>query len=402
MKKTIGFYDDSERRGGTTRYLSNLLAGINREEFELVFFAPYARAWHKDLTDAGVEIQTLYPEPVAAVTTAPAAASSTLPRPTVAPLLRWIVGTLREILNLQKLFRRRQVDVLHSNNAGAEAAPIAARLAGMPRVIATWHVDSTYDLDGVRNGPQYRLLEKSCMRSLHHAISVSRATAVDWIRRCELGESYWKKVTVIYNGVPTGELHRQRSVEEAKRLAGLADRLVVGSTGRLERAKGYEYLIRALPEIVRDQPNVLVRIAGRGELHDQLQEIARSLDVEQHIDFAGFVHDVQGFLESIDVYVQPSLCEALPFAVLEAGAVGVPIVASDVGGVAECVRDGEMGFVVPPRDSKALGEAILRLTSNGELRVRMSSEVERVVSDNFDVSKMVEQTVELYRELLRS
>src|ERR1700761_9302859 len=321
MKRTIGFYDDSQRRGGTTRYLSYLLSGIDRQEFDLVFFAPYARPWHKDLVEAGVEVNTLYPEPAAPAPAKPANGSTSnpsdatrlsgrRPRLRLPPAAAWILGTLREIVRLRRLFRKRHVDLLHSNNAGAEPAPIAARLARVPRVIATLHVDSTYDLEGLRGGTRYRLLERACMRSLHHAISVSRATAADWIRRCDLGKQYWRRVTVIHNGVPTGQLRRRRSLEHAKREAGLSDRLVVGSAGRLEPAKGYEYLIRALPGLVQARPDVLVRIAGHGELQQSLTEQARALGVKDHLDFAGFVQDIPGFLESMDMYVQPSLCEA--------------------------------------------------------------------------------------------
>jgi glycosyltransferase involved in cell wall biosynthesis len=292
------------------------------------------------------------------------------------------------------------VDLLHSNNAGAEPAPIAARLAGVPQVLATWHVDSTYDLEGLRNGYRYRLLEKTCMRSLHHAISVSRATAADWIARCELGEEYWERVTVIHNGVPAAKLQRTRTVEEAKAALGLSHRLVIESAGRLEAAKGYEYLIRALPEVVRARPDVLVRIAGRGELHAQLAELAGSLGVLDFMEFVGFVDDMRGFLESADIYVQPSLCEAQPFSVLEACAVGVPIVASAVGGVPECVEEGEMGMLVPAREPAALTRALTELAGRPDLRARMAAETPRVVRQSFESSQMVSKTLDVYRRLL--
>jgi glycosyltransferase involved in cell wall biosynthesis len=403
MKKTIGFYDDSQGPGGTTRYLLNLISGLDRSEFDLVFLAPHARSWHSDLVAAGLEVVTLFAEKAAENPVAKAATSPAARAPDRVPgALAWTLGLTKEVVLLRKLFRRRHVDLLHSNNAGAEAAPIAARMAGVAPVIATWHVDSTYDLAGVRGGWRYRQLEKTCMRSLHHVISVSKATAADWIGRCNLGESYWRRVTVIHNGVDTDKLTRTRSIEDAKAAAGLSGRMVIGSAGRLDAAKGYEYLIRGLPDLVQARPDVLVRIAGRGPLQAELLQLARSLGVERHLDLAGFVDDTRAFLEAVDIYVQPSLCEALPMAVLEACAVGLPVVASQVGGVAECVRDGEMGFVVPARQPVALVNALVRLAADPVIRERMGAEARRVAREHFECGQMVRKTVEVYRRLLRA
>jgi glycosyltransferase involved in cell wall biosynthesis len=403
-RKTIGYYDDSQNLGGTTRYLLNLISGIDRSEFDLVFFAPRPQEWHGKLVAAGVEVHTVLPfqPPTEAPLPKPDAAAPEAPEvaPSAPPALGWCLGLASETVMLRKLFQRRRVDLLHSNNAGAEPAPIAARLAGLAPVLATWHVDSTYDLNNIRGGFRYRLLEKTCMRSLHHAIAVSRSTAADWIARCALGDSYWRKVTVIHNGVPVDSLVRSRSIEAAKAAAGISGRFVIGSAGRLETAKGYEYLIRGLPELVRSRPDVLLRIAGRGELQPKLLALARSLDVESHIEFAGFVEDVRGFLEGIDIYVQPSLCEAQGLAILEACAVGVPIVASAVGGIPECVQDGEMGIIVPPRQPEALARAIAELASKPSLRASMAAEGARIVRERFDSAQMIEKTLAVYRRIL--
>jgi glycosyltransferase involved in cell wall biosynthesis len=406
-KRTIGFFDDSVGPGGTTRYLSNLISGLDRDEFDLVLLALTSRAWHRELEPFGLRIVTLAP-PAAAGSATPAAAVTEQTPPTRRRRIqmpKWIaawLGLLKEIVQLRRLFRKCRVDLLHSNNAGAEPAPIAARLAGVPIVLATWHVDSTYDLEGTRSGLRYRLLEMACMRSLHHAISVSHATAADWVRRCHLPKSYGRKITVIHNGIAVDSLRRRVTLAEAKAAAGLAQRLVVGSTGRLEPAKGYEFVIRALPAIVAKYPQTLLRIAGRGELQTGLAELARSLGVEGNLEFTGFVSDIQSFLETLDIYVQPSLCEALPMAVLEACAVGMPVVASDVGGVGECIRQNRTGIVVPARDPQALSEAVVRLLEDAQLRERMALEGQMLMAEGFRKETMVAETVAVYRRLFGS
>ena len=402
-RKVIGFYDESEGPGGTTRYLQTLIKGIDRAEFHLVFLALKRRQWHQQLESMGIEIITLLNDaPPASIRPVATGTNSTPPPGRSASALSWWKGTVRETLSLIRLFRKRRIDLLHSNQAGAEPAPIAARIAAIPVVIATWHVDSTYDLDNIRGGARYRLLEKACMRSLHHAIAVSGATADDWMRRCNLPDSYREKLSVIHNGIDVDSLVRTRTTCEAKEAEGFLNRLIIGSMGRLEQAKGYEYLIRALTRVVQDWPEVLVRIAGRGELQETLEKLALDLGVTRNVEFCGFTSDIRSFLESIDVYVQPSLCETQGLAILEACAVGAPVIASRVGGIPECVQDGVTGMLVPARDAESMATTILALASDLQLRQKMAAAGLQRVRDQFRYEGMVEKTIAVYRALLPS
>jgi glycosyltransferase involved in cell wall biosynthesis len=313
----------------------------------------------------------------------------------------WTVGLAREISALRKLFNKHEVDLLHSNNAGAEPAPIAARLSKVPRILATWHVDPSYDLENVRSSWNYRLLEMASMRALDHSIAVSKATATAWVSRCGFSKRKAdESITVVHNGVDVRKLERELSIAGAKAKQGWDGRLIIGSVGRLEAAKGYEYLLRALPEIFQKHSEVTVKIAGSGELLEPLQNLANRLGLGNRVVFLGFTTQVKEFLESIDIYVQPSLCEALPMAILEASAVGVPVVASSAGGVAECVIDGETGFVVPSRNPDALRDALTTLIWDEALRVRMASAGRQLVRDAFRNDQMVRVTLDIYRGLL--
>jgi glycosyltransferase involved in cell wall biosynthesis len=402
-KYVIGYYDESKGPGGTTRYLLTLLAGLNQDEFQPVLFALEDRAWHKDAVALGAKIVLLKESKDPIPASAPGPVSSR-PRPIKLPKkIAWILGTAREISALRQLFNKHAVDLLHSNNAGAEPAPIAARISRVPHVLATLHVDPSYDLENLRNSWNDRLLEMISMRAQHHSIAVSEATACAWIRRCHFSKRRAADaITVIHNGVDPTRLERTQSIQAAKAKRGWDDKLVIGSVGRLEAAKGYEYLLRALPEIFKAHPDVVVRIAGSGELLGTLKDLAAELGLGDRVEFLGFTANVKDFLESIDIYVQPSLCEALPMAILEASAVGIPVVASDVGGVAECVFDGETGYITPPRDPDSLGKAIAKLICDPALRVYMGKAASRLVRENFRHDQMVKATQDVYRRLLKS
>lgn len=406
---TIGYYDDSRGSGGTTRYLMELLRALDRSRFHPVFFAREPADWHDGLRDIGVAVigprdstasQADVPSPVLRQTRPRRHVSiirSAIPASTL-----WTVGLARDVAELVRLFKRCPVDLLHSNNAGAEAAPIAAFLAGAPRRLATWHIDPSYDLLEERQAPRYRLLERASMLSLNGAIAVSHATRAAWIARCRLPERFQSRVAVVHNGIDLSSIRRHRRMDDARAAFGCpAGVPIIGSVGRFDLAKGYEYLIRAMPQMMRAHPDLLLAIAGDGPLREELHALAIHLDVDRSVLFLGRIADVTGFLECLDVYTQPSLCEALPFAVEEASAVGLPVVATSVGGLPELIRDGETGYLISPRDSNGLARAALRLLEHPELREwfgkRGRARMERLCTRE----NMVRKTTAVYEAMLR-
>jgi glycosyltransferase involved in cell wall biosynthesis len=216
-----------------------------------------------------------------------------------------------------------------------------------------------------------------------------------------LSPAYEQRVTVIHNGIDPDRVRRQRAREEAKALFGLpADAVVIGSLGRLDPAKGFEYLVRALPKLLRAEPHSLVVIAGSGPLQSQIQELARSLGVEGALRLLGFVADVRSALECMDVYVQPSLCEAHPLSLLEAGAIGLPLVVSAIGGMPESIAEGRTGYIVPPRDPEALVRALVPLVVDRSLRETMGREARAKSLTEFTRDRMVVRTMAVYDEML--
>ena len=406
QKITIGYYDDTRSGGGTIRYLHELIGALNRNRFHPVLFAEQAQEWHKDLAQMGVEMVLLnetaaQPAPSAAASAAAAPASVGSARKRLPSGLFWFLGLVKDTRRLVRLFRKRPVHILHSNNTGAEPAPLAARLAGIPHIIGTWHVDSTYDLTGKRSGLRYRLLEWASMRALHHAIAVSEATKQDWVKRCHLDAKYQNRVHVIYNGIGLERTERKSTQKEAKQALGFdSGSLLVGSLGRLAPEKGYEYLIKAIPEMRRWEPRLHFVIAGAGPLEASLRQLAADLNVASFIRFHGFVSDVGSFLEALDIYVQPSLCEALPFGILEASGLGLPVVVSDVGGAAEAALHNQTGLVIPAKSVEAITEAVVSLSRNSALRQTMGQQGRSHVISNFDRQSMARDTMAIYETMI--
>ena len=407
---TIGYYDDSAGHGGTTQYLVELLSALDRRRFRPVVFSPSPSGWHEQVIALGAEVVVGPPRSG----TGPSASPLTpvLPiRPTAPPAaglltslrqaVGWHRGLRREIASIAELFRRCPVDLLHSNNVGEEAAPIAARVAAVPRIVGTLHVDPSYDLLGAHDAPRYRALQRRSLTALDLAIAVSDSTASMWRHHLGLTPTDAPKTVVIPNGIRLDRLARRRDMAAAKADLGLpATDLVIGSIGRLDYAKGYIDLIEALPAVVAAVPEVRFVHAGQGPLAETLRREAARLGVAERITWLGFRPDVRDLLEAADVYVQPSWCEAQGLGVLEAAALSVPVVATAVGGLPETLHDGQAGWLAAPRDPAALAQRLIEALQSPELRRRHATALLDRVHRHYTQDHMVTTTMAQYDRLL--
>jgi glycosyltransferase involved in cell wall biosynthesis len=145
-------------------------------------------------------------------------------------------------------------------------------------------------------------------------------------------------------------------------------------------------------------PRVVFLIVGDGPLRGELEALTRALGVEKNVIFAGYREDVPRVLSVFDIKVLPSVTEGLPLAILEAMAMGKPVIATEVGGVKEILKDGETGFLVPPQDPEALSERIIYLLRN-EDEARQLGIRAREESKKYDIDLCVRRLEELYFEL---
>jgi glycosyltransferase involved in cell wall biosynthesis len=151
--------------------------------------------------------------------------------------------------------------------------------------------------------------------------------------------------------------------------------------------------------VVRFYPDAKLVIVGHGPLRRDLENMARALRVWQNVVFAGYQTDAVAHTAMCDIFVLPSLWEGTPVAMMEAMALGKPVIATDVGGVPEIVDHYENGFLVPPGDTVWLYEAILTLLSNPQLCARFGENARMKMEKDFQLSRMVNETEDLYLRL---
>jgi glycosyltransferase involved in cell wall biosynthesis len=213
----------------------------------------------------------------------------------------------------------------------------------------------------------------------------------------------WEKVHVVLNGIDFSRI-RVSDREAPARLRREwcpegAHLLVV--PGRLHPEKGHTHVFQALPAVRRRlTAPVVVVVAGAGPFESAYREEIRSLGCEDIVRFLGFRRDLSDVIAAADLVVLPSVAEAFGLVVTEALYLGTPIVATHVGGIPEIVEDGVDGVLVPPADSKALADAVVRLLGDPERRRLMASAGRERVRDRFSFEKMMRAYEQLYDRLI--
>jgi glycosyltransferase involved in cell wall biosynthesis len=202
------------------------------------------------------------------------------------------------------------------------------------------------------------------------------------------------RVETIYNGLDLG------GSEKAAKTSG---EFLVTTVGNVRHVKGHDVYIKAAAAVVQRFPQVSFSIAGEvlePEYFAELQGLVRDLKLSERFHFVGGVANVPEHLSSADIFVLPSRSEGFSNAIIEAMAASLPVIATDVGGNAEAVKDGVSGFIVPPEDSAALAEAICRLLDDPSQACQMGVAGKMLVAEKFTTSAMMGRIRAAYAKLL--
>ncbi|MGQ9630363.1 MAG: glycosyltransferase family 4 protein [bacterium] len=210
------------------------------------------------------------------------------------------------------------------------------------------------------------------------------------------------KISTIYRGIDPSVHPNPESQVALRRELGITDNSVVGTTARLVPMKGVKYLVEAAKLVLEEIPNAKFLIVGEGPERGGLEKLARNLGVAESVIFTGFQSDIDGILSIIDLFVLPSLFEALGVSIVEAMKWSLPVVATDVNGVPEVVEDGVTGILVPPRDPRALADGVIFLLRNPDVAREMGKRGRRKMEGQFDVRRLIDETERLYKTLASS
>lgn len=288
-----------------------------------------------------------------------------------------------DVVRFARLVRSLRPDVFHAHLTwplACELGLLGAGLAHVPAVVATHQL--FLDVSGKRAW----LAPRVVWRSVDRHIAVSESVARSLREKLHVDA---RRITVVPNGIPL-----DGPLDESIRDRNTPPLIV--TTAQLRAHKGHEYLLRA----ARELPDVRFLFVGEGPEREHLESLARSLGVDDRVDFLGFRSDARELVRQCDVFVLPSLDEGLPLAVLEAMTAGKPVVATRAGGTGEAVLDGVTGIVVEPRDVTALAAGVRTVLADPALAARMGSAGRARVESLFSSDAMGDAVVRVYDDLL--
>lgn len=204
-------------------------------------------------------------------------------------------------------------------------------------------------------------------------------------------------VTTIPNGIHVSETMPSRQRHVLWDEWGWADDVQVAiAVGRLETVKGHGYLIDAIASLVDKHPKLRCVIVGEGRSEDDLKAQIAAHNLANVVKLAGFRQDIEDLSLSSDFYLMPSLSEGLPYALLEAASLGLPVLVSDVGGMAKLLDHQQTAYLVPPENAEAIAEGLDYLLSNPDKAEQLGQAIYHLVKAEYSLDGMVERTLEIY------
>jgi len=304
---------------------------------------------------------------------------------------------IRALLGLVSLMRRMRPDVVHTNSSKAGfIAALAGRLAFVPRIVFTSHGWAWNELRPLWQKVFFKLLHFATVFVSHTTVAVSEAIH----RQASWMPFVQKKIQVIHLGVsPLAVLPRAEArshIEESVGSALPSSSFWIGSLAELHPTKGLDVLVRAFAHFADKNTDAVLVCIGGGEDEGRLTALAHMLHIEHRVFFTGHLRNGATFLSALDLFVLPSHSEALGYVLLEAGQSSLPVIASNVGGIPEIIKDTETGLLIPSGDYKALSNALTTLESSSEERNRLGTALHTYVQEEFGIERMLHDTFVLY------
>jgi glycosyltransferase involved in cell wall biosynthesis len=304
-------------------------------------------------------------------------------------------GALARVIDAVKASRP---DVIHTQLEFANIlGSIAGERLGIPTIATIHTLDRPAALS--REGLRFRLMGWALRRRCDRVIAVSESA-----RRHVLGRAGIRprRTRAIHNGIDLAQFGPDADVRAAVRaeLGISPSAFVVITVAVLRPPKGIGDMVRALPTVIGDHPDLMYLVVGDGSARGDLEALAEQLGVASVVNFAGHRADIPRMLAAADLFVLPSHTEALPTVLIEAMATELPVVATDVGGTSEILAAGQSGILVPPHAPVRLAEAVDRLASNPRQRRSMGLAGARIARERFSIQRHAGHLADEYRVLV--
>jgi len=285
-------------------------------------------------------------------------------------------------IKLAVFCKKLDIDIIHTQFARENYIALLARFFGGPRVVYTSHINLV-------NTFAWKFANFFLARQNSAVIAVCTSA-----KELLIQNKYPpKKIQIIFNGVKP--IQAQTGVSPAK------DPFVFTTLARLSYEKGLMFLLEGIKEFVKSgtAPNFVIKIAGDGPMAEELRGYIRLYDLQEHVELLGYVVDTKEVLSQSHIYINSSQNEALSFAILEAMAQGLPIIATKVGGNVDIIEKGGCGILIEYGNPKQLAAAMKNMLTNQKLYNQYSKNAKKAIAGTFNIEKTFQQTYDVYSKV---
>jgi glycosyltransferase involved in cell wall biosynthesis len=297
---------------------------------------------------------------------------------------------------LRAKFLLKPPDILHSHSEFTDITALLLKIQlNTPKIMRTVHYAYQYEWS---TKPLRRVVLTNFLYPIlfNQEIGINELNTARLNRR-KIARVLGKQAIKLPNAINLEEFkHTNFDISAKKGSLGIPiDSQVIGTVGRLADQKGYCYLIDAVPLILADNPNVQFLIVGDGPLLEDLKQQAEQLNVSSSVKFTGSRPDIDELYACMDIFVSSSLFEGLPSVIMESMASNVPVLATSIPGTNELVKHGVNSWLVPPKDSIALGQAITHLLKSPDLCQELVVNAQDTVQ-NYSITSVAKKYEEIY------
>lgn len=303
---------------------------------------------------------------------------------------------------LQKHLTQLRPDVVHTHSAkaGILGRSVAWKLK-IPCVVHTVHGAPFHPYQAWPVRKLYQICERWAARRCHRLISVADAMT-DLLVEAKIAER--SKFVTIYSGMDIEPFLNadQNRLQLRKDLGIRPEDIVVGKIARLFHLKGHQYLLACAQRVVQADPRIRFLLVGDGILRESLEKEIASMGLKNHFIFTGLVppHEIPDLIGAMDMLMHVSLREGLARALPQALLAGKPVISYDIDGAKEVVIEDQTGILLPPKSTQPLGDAILKLANDADLRTRLGLQGRLLCQERFGHQSMTKQIRRLYQQIL--
>jgi glycosyltransferase involved in cell wall biosynthesis len=304
--------------------------------------------------------------------------------------------SLHQAVDFFRYVKKVNPDVIHTQLETSDVlGGCVSRLLGIP-VVSTVHTLTVPSRK--RTSRLRKLMRNFCLQYFFNkVIVVSEATRNHYLR---LGIKPGALMT-LYNGIDLSRFTVGKNQAKSEIFPNVTGGdFVLTTVAVLREPKGIQYMLKALPQMLTTHPNLRYVIVGDGEYRKSLEDLTQSLGLSERVIFLGYRKDIPSLLAASDIFVFPTLDDAFPTVLLEALAIGLPIVASAVGGVPEIICHEENGLLISPSRADLLAASCSRLLSDRELAVRLGQAGRADANKRFNIEQQSQSLVDLYLQLI--